>query len=999
MTTLESDDSFSVVKTNRLYIGTDTAVTEIQSDGTGLLFDKPLSVTNYLQLNNLTDSSTVPAEPGKLTLYAKDGKLSYKTVDEDLAFGTTVGNLGDIQFTGTDGFSSDPTFNFDTVTKTLKVQSIVSPDFNTPLSINYLDETLTTQTAMSIQDGTVTFGNVLVDMSDSALENVDRIQIAANNVVTQLGDTPTIQSYTYVDTDATINTNNVAIKPSTQGDLVVITSPSTGIYEQSLRVRDNGATNYKRQVIHHNGFVNIQSTGTVKEGTATTVTLADDESSIDDTYNGSWIIITAGLGINQIRKVFDYDGSTKIVTIQQNWNIIPDNTSIYELYQTRSHPYYTISDKTRELSKEETGAICIGIGECSFILPILGSESDEGLHYTLKTNDETELVFRNTVVWPKLGQTTLETTTLTPTQLTFIFNSVDDIWIDFVAINNGGNLEWQAIMPAVNFAAANTQWWSGGGVYINDIPSTDIAVSEPEGELAWRRVDGVDVTGGIVAYDNEYMYVYGGYTGGITGTLTDVLYRVNPNDGTVVTMTQNVNIGNRAGGMMVMDGDNLWLIGGYDGTSYVNTVHKGVITDTSIIWTNETPGSGMNPRGYAKVFYDSNSDNIVVFGGRDDSVTYSDSWVYSVDSGGWTNGTGSIMPNFDPTSATPNNTEELDTTSTVTTVFGSNTVTLTGDTQPDGYYVGRVIYSNGQFRRVVTYLSEVVTVDVAWTSIPVDRTRVVIYGAPTTHHITTVFGYNTVTLTGDTQPDGYYVNWHVSVGKGEYLRVVSYVNTVATLEKSWSTVPANGVRVDLFEYLSVGRVADGGFVYNGMDRVGYLVGGSSQGNDYRSSLWRLEFDTASSKFRWYLINYEVYGTRSDFSNVLGGVKDCVVWEKFGLVWVMAFDRLGLYGAGKSNDLWSYGSSWEYKDGSVNAYVVTQFTASDTKNIVEGVESDVATFSHNNYPAHAVGYAMAAVDERLVLVGGEGFREEDTSPIYRVYRSTIQPLTNTWLAPI
>lgn len=66
--------------------------------------------------------------------------------------------------------------------------------------------------------------------------------------------------------------------------------------------------------------------GVAQAGTGTTITLPVDASSDDDYYNGYTIYISAGTGSGQKRVITDYDGTTKIATVE-NWNTSPDNTS------------------------------------------------------------------------------------------------------------------------------------------------------------------------------------------------------------------------------------------------------------------------------------------------------------------------------------------------------------------------------------------------------------------------------------------------------------------------------------------------------------------------------------------------------------------------------------------------------------------------------------------------------------------------------------------------
>jgi hypothetical protein len=72
-------------------------------------------------------------------------------------------------------------------------------------------------------------------------------------------------------------------------------------------------------------------TGTAQSGSSTTIRLASGTSSTTDYYKNWWIKITAGTGINQVRKILVYNGTTKDATTS-NWTTSPNNTSVYALY-------------------------------------------------------------------------------------------------------------------------------------------------------------------------------------------------------------------------------------------------------------------------------------------------------------------------------------------------------------------------------------------------------------------------------------------------------------------------------------------------------------------------------------------------------------------------------------------------------------------------------------------------------------------------------------------
>ncbi|NDC95102.1 hypothetical protein EB118_13765 [bacterium] len=61
--------------------------------------------------------------------------------------------------------------------------------------------------------------------------------------------------------------------------------------------------------------------------------IANNASSDNDFYNGSYIYITNGTGIGQIRKILDYNvsGLTKTLTLESSFVTTPDVSSVYEI--------------------------------------------------------------------------------------------------------------------------------------------------------------------------------------------------------------------------------------------------------------------------------------------------------------------------------------------------------------------------------------------------------------------------------------------------------------------------------------------------------------------------------------------------------------------------------------------------------------------------------------------------------------------------------------------
>lgn len=73
-------------------------------------------------------------------------------------------------------------------------------------------------------------------------------------------------------------------------------------------------------------------TGTAQAGASTTITLSADASGVDDTYNNKYIVIESGTGVDQIRKITDYDGTGKVATVESAWDTNPSADSVYYVF-------------------------------------------------------------------------------------------------------------------------------------------------------------------------------------------------------------------------------------------------------------------------------------------------------------------------------------------------------------------------------------------------------------------------------------------------------------------------------------------------------------------------------------------------------------------------------------------------------------------------------------------------------------------------------------------
>lgn len=77
--------------------------------------------------------------------------------------------------------------------------------------------------------------------------------------------------------------------------------------------------------------------GTAQAGGASTITLAAGESSVNQRWTGYRITIESGTGAPQFRTITNYNGSTKVATVDTAWVTPPDNTSVYHIGSAAAH--------------------------------------------------------------------------------------------------------------------------------------------------------------------------------------------------------------------------------------------------------------------------------------------------------------------------------------------------------------------------------------------------------------------------------------------------------------------------------------------------------------------------------------------------------------------------------------------------------------------------------------------------------------------------------------
>ena len=105
--------------------------------------------------------------------------------------------------------------------------------------------------------------------------------------------------------------------------------------------------------------------GTAQGGGNSTITLDAGASGVNNTYNNNYIEITDGTGNGQIVKITEYNGGTKVATIEGTWNTNPDNTSVFKI--TSTNPNYVVALAANSSSNNDyynTFKITIKDGDC-----------------------------------------------------------------------------------------------------------------------------------------------------------------------------------------------------------------------------------------------------------------------------------------------------------------------------------------------------------------------------------------------------------------------------------------------------------------------------------------------------------------------------------------------------------------------------------------------------------------------------------------------------------
>lgn len=115
----------------------------------------------------------------------------------------------------------------------------------------------------------------------------------------------------------------------------------TAIVDRNWRVNPDTSSEY--MIVSTEGREHVNE-GRAQAGTPSTITLNPNASIYDNAYNGQVVFIRSGAGEDQARRIVSYSGSTKVATVEREWDAVPDNTSGYVMLPTAVMPSEAIGN-------------------------------------------------------------------------------------------------------------------------------------------------------------------------------------------------------------------------------------------------------------------------------------------------------------------------------------------------------------------------------------------------------------------------------------------------------------------------------------------------------------------------------------------------------------------------------------------------------------------------------------------------------------------------------
>ena len=134
----------------------------------------------------------------------------------------------------------------------------------------------------------------------------------------------------------TVDTNVDSILADTGTDGVLLAATATSaqlvddVWDEILSGITHNISGSAGRRVREIGAFAIHS-GTAQAGTINSITLAATANGGDGVYNRNLIVITDNTGVGQTRTIVDYNDTTKVVVVDRDWRITPDNTTAYQI--------------------------------------------------------------------------------------------------------------------------------------------------------------------------------------------------------------------------------------------------------------------------------------------------------------------------------------------------------------------------------------------------------------------------------------------------------------------------------------------------------------------------------------------------------------------------------------------------------------------------------------------------------------------------------------------
>jgi hypothetical protein len=205
---------------------------------------------------------------------------------------------------------------------TAKIEYYIALDFGN----NVWDELLTGDTH-NVQNSA---GKKLRDISSIVMsQNIARVGSTTNTIILASNE-PAV--------DGNYDPAGIAIIDGTgkgQTRLLLEYEGSTrkAVVDRDWKVIPDDTSEY---IIYANPGREHVNEGLAQAGSLTTITLNTLASSFDNAYTDQEVFIRSGKGADQVRRVTNYAGSTKVATIDVAWDVTPDSTSAYVMLPKNS---------------------------------------------------------------------------------------------------------------------------------------------------------------------------------------------------------------------------------------------------------------------------------------------------------------------------------------------------------------------------------------------------------------------------------------------------------------------------------------------------------------------------------------------------------------------------------------------------------------------------------------------------------------------------------------